>query len=47
MEYIEIKGCNGCYGDFTVMDLCKDGFCMACEYQRDAELDQKTGGNDE
>ena len=42
MEKIEILGCKGCWGDFTVMDLCLGGYCEVCNYERAQKLDHIT-----
>ena len=47
MESIEILSCKACLGDFTKSDIDSDGYCLGCAYERDAKLDNLTGGNDE
>lgn len=49
---IILMQCDGCYGDFTELDISKssDGkleLCEACNYANDAMLDAKSGGEDE
>ena len=47
METIEILACKACLGDFTKPDIDSGGYCFGCAYERDARLDNLTGGNDE
>lgn len=34
--------CAGCFGDFYTRELSEEGYCEACEYQKEANLDNLT-----
>ena len=44
---IDLIGCKGCYGDFLEWDISTDGYCYACQYQHNANLDNKTDEDNE
>ena len=47
MSDIDLIGCKGCYGDFLAWDINEDGYCEACQYQKEQDADNLTGGDDE